>query len=115
MALSEKRVAIRRKAAVDLPTERIADFCRRWHVTELALFGSVLREDFRPDSDVDVLVTFSEGSHWSLMDLARMEEELKGILGRNVDLVERRAVELSENYIRRRYILESAEPVYVAR
>lgn len=113
--MTETPTMDRRKPALDLPVEPIADFCRRWHVTELALFGSVLRQDFRPDSDVDVLVSFSEGTRWSLMDLARMEQELKTILGREVDLVERRAVELSENYIRRRYILESAEPVYVAR
>lgn len=102
-------------AALDVPAERIADFCRRWKITELALFGSVLRDDFRPDSDVDVLVSFRQGTHWSLFDMARMEEQLEGIFGRNVDLVERRAVELSENFIRRRHILESAEPIYVAR
>jgi len=102
------------KPAVEVPVERIADFCRRWKITELALFGSVLRQDFRPDSDVDVLVSFSEGTRWSLLDMVRMGDQLKIILGREVDLVERRAVELSENYIRRRHILESAEPIYVA-
>jgi predicted nucleotidyltransferase len=95
--------------------EQIAEFCRKWNITELALFGSVLRDDFRPDSDVDVLVSFAEDAHWSLFDLVRMEEELKDILGRAVDLVERKAVEGSENYIRRRHILQSAEPLYVAR
>jgi predicted nucleotidyltransferase len=95
--------------------QEIADFCRRWQITELALFGSVLREDFRSDSDVDVLVSFAEDAQWSLLDLVRMEEELSHILGRDVDLVERRAVERSENYIRRRHILETAEPFYVAR
>ena len=102
------------KPAVEVPVERIADFCRRWKITELALFGSVLRQDFRPDSDVDVLVSFSAGTRWSLLDMVRMGDQLKIILGREVDLVERRAVELSENYIRRRHILESAEPIYVA-
>jgi predicted nucleotidyltransferase len=95
--------------------QEIADFCRRWQITELALFGSVLREDFRSDSDVDVLVSFAEDARWSILDLVRMEEELSHILGRDVDLVERRAVECSENYIRRRHILETAEPFYVAR
>ncbi|MBU4398213.1 MAG: nucleotidyltransferase domain-containing protein, partial [Planctomycetes bacterium] len=69
---------------------------------------------FRPDSDVDVLVSFARGVHWGLLDFVRMSEELAAILGRKVDLVERQSVEQSENYIRRRYILESAEPVYVA-
>ena len=102
-------------AVVKLPAQRIADFCHKWKIVELALFGSVLRDDFRPDSDVDVLVSFSEGTHWSLFDMVRMEDQLTAILGRNVDLVERKAVELSENYIRRRHILETAEPIYVAR
>jgi uncharacterized protein len=97
-----------------LPTEPIERFCRRWKVAELALFGSVLRGDFHPESDVDVLVTFTPDANWSIFDLMTMEEELSGLLGRKVDLVERRAVEQSENYIRRRHILATAEPVYVA-
>jgi len=99
---------------IPIDYERLAEFCRRWKIVELALFGSVLREDFRPDSDVDVLVTFAEGARWSLLDLVRMEDELSMLLGRDVDLVERPAVEESHNWIRRRAILESAEPVYVA-
>jgi len=74
----------------------------------------VLREDFGPDSDVDVLVVFAEDARWSFFDLMTMQGELKEILGREVDLVERRAVERSENYIRRRHILQSLEKVYVA-
>jgi len=100
---------------IPLPDLDIEDFCRRWQVSELALFGSVLRDDFRPDSDVDVLVTFAPGAHWSLFDMVRMQKELKSILGREVDLVERKAVEQSENYIRRKKILGSLVPVYVAR
>ena len=100
---------------IPLPDLDIEDFCRRWQVSELALFGSVLRDDFRPDSDVDVLVTFAPGAHWSLFDMVRMQKELKSILGREVDLVERKAVEQSENYIRRKRILGSLVPVYVAR
>ena len=99
---------------IHLPLKEIKDFCHRWKVKELALFGSVLREDFRPDSDVDVLVTFEEDTHWSLFEMIDMQDELKEVLGRKVDLVERRAVERSENYIRRRHILHSLEPVYVA-
>jgi len=99
---------------INIPKAKIEDFCRRWKVKELALFGSVLRVDFRPDSDVDLLVTFEEESRWSLFDMIDMQDELREILGREVDLVERRAVERSENYIRRRHILQSLEPVYVA-
>jgi predicted nucleotidyltransferase len=102
-------------AKIPLPDLDIEDFCRRWQVSELALFGSVLRDDFRPDSDVDVLVTFAPGAHWSLFDMVRMQKELESLLGREVDLVERKAVEQSENYIRRKKILGSLVPVYVAR
>jgi predicted nucleotidyltransferase len=102
-------------AKIPLPDLDIEDFCRRWQVSELALFGSVLRDDFRPDSDVDVLVTFAPGAHWSLFDMVRMQRELESLLGREVDLVERSAVEQSENYIRRKRIIGSLVPVYVAR
>lgn len=100
---------------IPLPDLAIEGFCRRWQISELALFGSVLRDDFRPDSDVDVLVTFAPGAHWSLFDMVRMQRELESFLGREVDLVERKAVEQSENYIRRKKILESLVPVYVSR
>jgi predicted nucleotidyltransferase len=99
---------------IQLPEAEIERFCRRWKISELALFGSVLREDFPPDSDVDVLVTFSPDARWSLFDMVRMERDLEAILGRPVDLVERKAVESSENYIRRKHILSSFVPVYVA-
>ena len=89
-------------------------FCRKWQNTELALIGSILREDFRPDSDVDVLVSFAGEADWSLLDHVVMEEELAGIIGRKVDLVTRRAVERSANRIRRQAILGSAEVVYAA-
>jgi predicted nucleotidyltransferase len=91
----------------------VEDFCRRWKITEFSFFGSVLRDDFGPDSDVDALVSFEEDAHWSLFDLVTMEDELSGILGRHADLVERDGVEQSKNWIRRRAILESAEPYLV--
>ena len=102
------------QGSIEIPKDKIADFCRRWQITEFALFGSVLREDFGPDSDVDVLVTFAPEARRSLFDLVRMEDELQQVLGRQVDLVERRAVERSPNYIRRKHILSSLEKVYVA-
>ena len=99
---------------IDLPGEKIADFCRKYRVRKLSLFGSALRDDFQPNGDVDFLVSFAEDARYSLFDLAAMEEELGAILGRKVDLVEREAIEQSENYIRRRHILRAEEPVYVA-
>jgi uncharacterized protein len=100
---------------IDLPKEKISDFCRKWNIVDFSLFGSVLRDDFRPDSDVDVLVTFSHDAEWSLLDHIAMEEELAAIFSRKVDMVSRKAIERSENYIRRKAILETARPYYVTR
>jgi predicted nucleotidyltransferase len=100
---------------LDLPYEAIAAFCRRWRITELALFGSVLRDDFGPDSDIDVLVTFDPDARLSLFDLVGAQQELSDLLGREVDLVSKRGVEQSPNWIRRRAILASARPYYVER
>lgn len=99
---------------MDIPREEIAEFCRRWRIRELALFGSVLREDFRPDSDVDMLVTFEPDAAWSLLDHVQMQEELSVMLGRSVDLVSRRGIERSRNHLRRKAILDSAEVIHVA-
>ena len=101
-------------AKIAIDRDRIAEFCTRWRITELALFGSVVREDFSGESDVDVLVSFEPDARWTLLDLVAMEEELKGILGRDVDLVSRRGIEASRNYIRREAILSSTEPIYVS-
>lgn len=92
--------------------EEITAFCERWQVTQLDVFGSALREDFGPESDIDLLVSFEDGARHTLFDMVRMEEELKGIFGREVDLVSRRGIERSPNYIRRKAILESAEAIY---
>lgn len=99
---------------IHVPKEKLAGFCRRWRITELSLFGSVLRGDFRPESDIDVLVTFAPDAAWRFYDLIDMREELERIFGRSVDLVERRLVETSENYIRRKHILSNLETIYVA-
>ena len=101
-------------ARIPLDQEKIAEFCQRWKIIEFALFGSILRDDFRPDSDVDVLATFAPEADWSLFDHVDMQEELSGLLGRKVDLVSRRAIERSDNWIRRKAILNTAEPIYVA-
>ena len=97
---------------IPISRDQIGQFCARWGITELALFGSVLREDFADDSDVDVLVSFSDDADWGLLDLVRMEEELEELFGRSVDLVTRSSIERSENWIRREAILSSAEPIH---
>jgi predicted nucleotidyltransferase len=103
------------KQNLNLPKEQIVDFCRRWQITELAVLGSVLRDDFDPESDLDVLVTFAPGADWSLLDHLRMEQELSELLGRKIDLLSKRAVEQSLNWIRRQEILSTAEVIYVSR
>ena len=90
-------------------------FCQRHGIARLALFGSALRDDFGPDSDVDLLVTFEPDAPWSLFDFVQMESELEAVLGRPVDLVERTSIERSDNWIRRRAILDSAETLYGSR
>lgn len=94
-----------------LPLERLRAFCERWRISELALFGSALRDDFRPDSDIDLLVSFAPGAAWGLLEHAQMEQELAALLGRPVDLVSRRGVEASANPLRRRAILDTARVI----
>ena len=101
-------------AGVEINKERIAAFCRRWQIRELSLFGSVLRSDFRPDSDIDVLVTFSPEAKWNFEDFVTMKEQLEAVLGHPVDFVEKHLVEQSKNYIRKKHILSHAKAIYVA-
>jgi hypothetical protein len=98
--------------AIPIPQEQIAEFCQRHHIRRLALFGSVLRNDFGPDSDVDVLVEFESGVEPGLDELLAMEESLGRLMGRSVDLGERASVEADQNYIRRQDILRSAHVIY---
>ena len=99
---------------IDIDEERLTDFCMRWRINELALFGSALREDFGPESDLDILVTFESGSEWGLLDHVNMEQQLSNLLGCKVDMLTRRAVENSPNWILRREILNTAEVIYGA-
>lgn len=98
-----------------IPLAPIGEFCRRWRIRELAVFGSALRHDFGPDSDIDIMVEFAADADWGLLDHAQMEQELRQLLGRNVDLVTKRAVENSENWLRRDGILNSAEVLFPER
>jgi uncharacterized protein with HEPN domain/predicted nucleotidyltransferase len=97
---------------VGLNLDEIAAYCDRWHVTEFALFGSILREDFRPDSDLDCLVVFAAGVRISLFDLVEMQHDLGDRIGRSVDVVMRSSIEASDNYIRRAEILDTARIIY---
>ena len=92
--------------------KQIEEFCNVWDVRELQVFGSVLRPDFRPDSDIDIIVDFKPGSSHTLIHLAKMEEELEHIFNRRIDLITRQAVDQSRNYIRKKTILSTMEKVY---
>ena len=100
-------------AALTVRDEDISAFCRKWGIRELAVFGSVLCPDYGPTSDVDFLVTFHDGRKPGWPRILDMREELSALVGRPADIVERRNVELSENYIKRTHILQSARVMYV--
>jgi len=102
------------QAHLTLDEQQLKVWCRKWSVVELAFFGSVMRNDFRPDSDVDVLVAFAADSHLGLFEFNAAADELEGILGRKVDLLTRRGVESSRNPYRKQEILQSAQVVYAA-
>ena len=97
--------------SIRVPKGKIEEFCRRWKISEFALFGSALREDFRPDSDVDILVTFSNEAHWSLFDWIEMIAELEIIFGRKVHLLSKGSL---RNPFRRHEILRTREVVYAS-
>jgi predicted nucleotidyltransferase len=93
---------------ITIPYDEIAAFCERNHIRRLSLFGSVLRDDFRPDSDVDVLVEFEPGAKVTYLDMAQMENELSELLGEKVDF--REPEELSRYF--REHVIESAQLIY---
>jgi predicted nucleotidyltransferase len=94
--------------------EKIETFCQQHHICDLGLFGTVLHDDFRPNSGIGVLVGFKQEHMPESVKLDEMRNELTQIFGQNIDLVERQAVEKSQNYIRRRHILKSVESIYTA-
>jgi hypothetical protein len=95
-----------------LSANTLKTFCQKWNITELSLFGSILRDDFRPDSDIDVLVSFAPNSPWTIIDLIVIEQELAALVNRDVDLIEKRVIQNSSNPIRKAAILNSATVVY---
>jgi len=100
------------KSKIEIPKDEIIKFCQKWKISEFALFGSAIRDDFGPDSDIDVCVTFAPDANPSLYDLAIMEEELHEIFNRKVDLVEKAGL---RNPFRRREILKNLEIIYASR
>lgn len=100
------------KLAIALPIDAIQAFCQRWQIAELAVFGSILRDDFDANSDVDFLYVLKPNTHWSWRDLTQAEAELVQLLDREVDLVAKVSIEQSHNWLRKRNILSSAKVIY---
>ena len=105
---------INHSTAIEIPEEKIGRFCQRWHISELAFFGSVIRNDFRSGGDLDILVTFADVANWGLLEHLQMQQELAAILVREVDLISKRAVEQSDNWLRRQEILDTAKVFFTA-
>lgn len=103
----ERRLGVSQKA--------IAQFCQRWQIIEFAVFGSVVRSDFRSDSDIDVLVTFAPEAQRGLTETLQMQDELKAVFTREVDFIVKTALEKSQNWLRRQTILDSAQVIYTTR
>ncbi len=99
------------RTAIPIDPEFIKAFCQKWKIQELSFFGSILRDDFGPESDVDVLVTFTEDARWTVFDCMEMEEDFAQKVGRKVEIFTRASVERSANWIRRDEVLNSAETV----
>lgn len=97
---------------IPIPEKAITAFCSQWNVKEFSLFGSVLSNEFNSDSDIDVLISFSEDAEISLFDLAQMQIELRNIFNRPVDIIEKDAL---QNPYRKHQILETAQVIYEAK
>ena len=97
------------------PANELTQFCQRWKIHELAVFGSALRNDFSHNSDVDILVTFAPDADWGLLDHVRMELELQTLMNRKVDLITKRALESSSNWVLRNEILRTAQILFSER
>lgn len=101
------------RSRLNISDEALAEFCRKWKIVRLELFGSALRDDFDPEkSDIDLLVTFADNVSWGFRDTLKMEDELKAVLGRDVDMPERSTIETMKNWIRRKDILSSARVIF---
>lgn len=98
-----------------LTSQEVANFCQRWGIIKLALFGSILREDFRPDSDIDLLITLAPNARQGLLTLAKIKHELESLLNRSIDLNSEASVQTSDNWIRQQEILSTAQTIYEQR
>ncbi|NJN87915.1 MAG: nucleotidyltransferase family protein [Leptolyngbyaceae cyanobacterium SL_7_1] len=105
---------MKQQLKIQPPHQVLTAFCQQWKIREMSFFGSVLREDFGSDSDIDIMVSFEEDAPWGLLELVQMQRELEALLGREVDLMTKKSIEQSHNWIRQQEILGTAQVVYVA-
>lgn len=97
---------------IEIPLEKIISFCKKWNISELAFFGSVLREDFNPkNSDIDIMITFIPNHHWG-WEIVTMKDELEAIFNKPIDLVTKKAIENSKNPFRKKEILDTYQVIY---
>lgn len=101
-----------KRFALPIPRKKVIQFCHRWEISEFSFFGSIVKGSFRDTSDIDILVSYKPGFYWSLFDHEKMEEELQQIFGRKVDLISKKAIQTSRNWIRKEEILQSAVKYY---
>ncbi|MEL7068186.1 MAG: nucleotidyltransferase domain-containing protein [Cyanobacteria bacterium J06634_6] len=97
---------------IGLSSDRISQFCEKWNISKLEIFGSVLRSDFTPESDIDVLVSFLPGARQGLLTRIKIMHELEDLTARRVDVIARKSVEDSDNWIRRQEILTTVKTIY---
>uniref|UniRef100_B8HLU7 DNA polymerase beta domain protein region n=1 Tax=Cyanothece sp. (strain PCC 7425 / ATCC 29141) TaxID=395961 RepID=B8HLU7_CYAP4 len=95
-----------------LSSQDVATFCQQWGIIKMALFGSILRNDFRADSDIDLMITFAPNARQGLLTLAKIKHELESRLNRSIDLVPEASIQMSDNWLRQREILSSAQTIY---
>ena len=103
------------KQGIQLDTSEVKEFCSKWKICELSVFGSILREDFRPDSEVDLLVQHEEDANWDLFDQIHMQDELTALIGRDLYILDQEGVESSNDHFLRTEIFTTLEQVYAAR
>jgi predicted nucleotidyltransferase len=104
-----------KRHGIEIPDERLSEFCQRYQIVELALVGSVLRDDFRPGSDVDFLVTYAPDKRWEPWGDLPEQEEMEALIGRKVDWLTRKSLEQGNNPLFRRAVLSRVEVLYAAR
>ena len=110
-----KNLDTKTQSRLGVSEKELSDFCSRWNIREMALFGSVLREDFHDKSDIDVLIVFAPGARQGLLTLAKIKHELESLVNHPIDIAVKASIQNSDNWIRRQEILSTAQTIYEQR